>query len=152
MSGFIAVALASSPGEIIMSGQLLVALPLALLAGLVSFASSCILPVVPRYLGLVGAVSGQDAGSGKTPVEIRPQQMNTNTVTSQRRVALGATLFALGLGRATKTLAWLRPLIRTIHIAGGTLLIVIGGLMVTGGSQMLPSAVAAMLPGYLAPI
>ncbi len=31
----------------VLSGQLLVAVPLALLAGLVSFASPCVLPLVP---------------------------------------------------------------------------------------------------------
>ncbi|MEG2778086.1 MAG: cytochrome c biogenesis protein CcdA, partial [Aurantimicrobium sp.] len=31
-------------GELVYSGQLLVAIPLALLAGLISFASPCVLP------------------------------------------------------------------------------------------------------------
>ncbi len=38
---------------IIADGQLWLAIPLALLAGLVSFASPCVLPLVPGYLGYV---------------------------------------------------------------------------------------------------
>ena len=47
----------SSIGQIVFSGQLLLALPIALLAGLVSFASPCILPLVPGYLAYVGGFS-----------------------------------------------------------------------------------------------
>ena len=53
----------AGPGEVIMQGQLLVAIPLAMLAGLISFASPCVLPVVPGYLGLIGATS-EVAGAG----------------------------------------------------------------------------------------
>jgi cytochrome c-type biogenesis protein len=41
-------------GEIVFSGQLLLAIPVAILAGLVSFASPCILPLVPGYLAYIG--------------------------------------------------------------------------------------------------
>jgi cytochrome c-type biogenesis protein len=63
-------------GEIVFGGSLWLAVPLSLLAGLVSFASPCVLPLVPGYLGIVG---GQADG--------------------RRRVArsvLGAALFVLG--------------------------------------------------------
>jgi len=44
-------------GELVYSGQLLVAIPLAILAGLISFASPCVLPLVPGYLAYVSGVS-----------------------------------------------------------------------------------------------
>jgi cytochrome c-type biogenesis protein len=44
-------------GQIVFSGQLLIALPIAVLAGLVSFASPCVLPLVPGYLAYVGGFS-----------------------------------------------------------------------------------------------
>ncbi|REE98019.1 cytochrome c biogenesis CcdA family protein [Thermomonospora umbrina] len=43
-----------------MTGSLLVAVPLAVLAGLVSFLSPCVLPLVPGYLSYVTGMSGVD--------------------------------------------------------------------------------------------
>jgi len=43
-----------NPGAIIADGALWVALPIAVLAGLVSFLSPCVLPLVPGYLGFIG--------------------------------------------------------------------------------------------------
>lgn len=62
-----------NPAEVVLSGALIAALPLAVLAGLVSFASPCVLPLVPGYLGYV---------SGMT--------------SSKSRVILGSVLFVLG--------------------------------------------------------
>lgn len=65
--------------EIVADGQLMIAALIAVLAGLVSFASPCVLPLVPGYLAYVGGV----AGDGKRS-------------TSQWRVTTGALLFVLG--------------------------------------------------------
>jgi cytochrome c-type biogenesis protein len=43
------------------SGSLLAAVPVAVLAGLVSFASPCVLPLVPAYVGYVGGMSAASA-------------------------------------------------------------------------------------------
>ena len=75
--------LASSVGEVIFSGSLLAALPLALLAGIVAFASPCILPLVPAYLGYVGGMTSM------------PQQGDRS---ARRRLVLGVVLFILGFG------------------------------------------------------
>ncbi|ACQ81496.1 cytochrome c biogenesis protein transmembrane region [Beutenbergia cavernae DSM 12333] len=50
----------------ILSGSLLAALPVALIAGFVSFASPCVLPLVPGYLGYVGGMTGIDLGAAQT--------------------------------------------------------------------------------------
>lgn len=52
--------LGASFSDTILSGPLLVALPVALIAGLVSFASPCVLPLVPGYLGYVSGATGVD--------------------------------------------------------------------------------------------
>jgi cytochrome c-type biogenesis protein len=67
-----------NPGEIILNGSLLAAIPMALLAGLVSFLSPCVLPLIPGYLGFVSGTSG------------------TGEVASQKRTVIGALLFVLG--------------------------------------------------------
>ena len=46
--------------ETIFSGSMLLAIPVALLAGLVSFLSPCVLPLVPGYLGYVSGLTGAD--------------------------------------------------------------------------------------------
>lgn len=46
--------------EIVLSGSMLLAMPVALLAGLVSFVSPCVLPLVPGYLGYVSGLTGAD--------------------------------------------------------------------------------------------
>jgi cytochrome c-type biogenesis protein len=44
-----------NPGEVVLSGSMLVAIPIALLAGIITFVSPCVLPLVPGYLGFVSA-------------------------------------------------------------------------------------------------
>ena len=48
----------------VLGGSMLAALPLAALAGLVSFASPCVLPLGPGYLGYVSGMVGARAGVG----------------------------------------------------------------------------------------
>ncbi|MET9799007.1 cytochrome c biogenesis CcdA family protein [Nocardiopsis alba] len=59
-------------GTTVLTGSLLLAAPLALLAGLVSFLSPCVLPLVPGYLSYVSGMSGshireRDGASGGDP-------------------------------------------------------------------------------------
>ena len=67
-----------NPGDIILNGSMLAAIPIALLAGLVSFLSPCVLPLVPGYLGFVSGMSGG------------------NHEASRKRTLIGAALFVLG--------------------------------------------------------
>lgn len=67
-----------NPGDIILNGSMLAAIPMALLAGLVSFLSPCVLPLVPGYLGFVSGMSG------------------TNHEASRKRTLIGTALFILG--------------------------------------------------------
>ena len=50
----------NSFSDAVLNGSLLLAVPVALLAGLVSFLSPCVLPLVPGYLGYVTGLTGVD--------------------------------------------------------------------------------------------
>ncbi|GAA4906235.1 cytochrome c biogenesis CcdA family protein [Streptomyces coeruleoprunus] len=65
--------------ETVFSGALLLALPVAVLGGLVSFFSPCVLPLVPGYLSYVTGVTGTDLAEAR-----------------RGRMAVGAGLFVLG--------------------------------------------------------
>lgn len=75
-------------GELVLSGNLLLAVPIALLAGLISFASPCVLPLVPGYLGFVGGFAGN--GSTGSTGEGATDRSNRN------RLLLGVLLFVVG--------------------------------------------------------
>lgn len=51
----------------VLDGSMLAALPVAAVAGLVSFASPCVLPLLPGYVGYLGGMAGASAG----PMDVR---------------------------------------------------------------------------------
>jgi hypothetical protein len=59
-NGISAVTLSAGPGELVTSGPLMVAIPVAMAAGLVSFLSPCCLPLLPGYLAYVSGSAGAD--------------------------------------------------------------------------------------------
>jgi cytochrome c-type biogenesis protein len=73
------VGLLSGVRETVLDGSLLLALPIAVAAGAVSFLSPCVLPLVPGYLGYV---------TGLTGVDLEEQRRG--------RMAAGIGLFVLG--------------------------------------------------------
>ena len=85
--------------ETVIDGPLLVAAPIAVAAGLVSFLSPCVLPLVPGYLSYVTGLSGADLGQA-TPA-VRPEGdvlVRTEAPAKVRRgrILLGSSLFVLG--------------------------------------------------------
>jgi cytochrome c-type biogenesis protein len=58
----VATGVLAGVGETVVSGSLVVAIPLAMLAGLLSFASPCVLPLVPGYLSYVTGLTGAELG------------------------------------------------------------------------------------------
>ncbi|WP_373122831.1 cytochrome c biogenesis CcdA family protein [Mycobacterium marinum] len=116
--------------EVAAAGPLLVALGLCVLAGLVSFASPCVVPLVPGYLSYLAAVVGVDgsgdgraAGIGvKAPAGVRWRVAGSALLF----VAGFTTVFVLGtvavLGMTTTLISNQLVLQR----AGGVLTIIMG--------------------------
>ncbi len=98
----------------------------ALFAGIVSFLSPCVLPVVPAYLGQLGVVAAATmpvAAGGQLP---------TTRPTTRWHVLPHALAFVLGFGAAFTllglTLYAFRPLfdLPLVRVAGGLIVIVMG--------------------------
>lgn len=70
--------------ELITQANLLVAIGVAFAAGLVSFASPCVLPLVPGYLSFMTGLSGEDIEEG--------------SLGARGKLLTGALLFILGFG------------------------------------------------------
>lgn len=79
-------------GELTASGPLLLALALSALAGLVSFASPCVIPLVPGYLSYLAAVVGVEPEP--TPGSAAPGSVAVRG--ARVRVAGAAALFVAG--------------------------------------------------------
>jgi cytochrome c-type biogenesis protein len=81
-----------NPEAIIGSGALWLAIPVAMLAGLVSFLSPCVLPLVPGYLGFLGgAVAPRRASNTADGTAV-----STVEAPARSRLVLGVLLFILG--------------------------------------------------------
>ena len=108
------------------SGALPVAVAVALLAGLVSFASPCVLPLVPGFLGYVTGLSDESLEQRR-----------------RHRMVLGALLFVLGFSAvfivSTAFLAGLGATLVSHRTAlmrvGGVLVILMALVFIGAGSQ-----------------
>jgi cytochrome c-type biogenesis protein len=96
----------SEVGQLMASGPVALALLVSALAGLVSFASPCVVPLVPGYLSYLAAVVGVEdkpgpptRPNGHFGGEVREDSAKTSISTSHRarlRVAGAAALFVAG--------------------------------------------------------
>jgi cytochrome c-type biogenesis protein len=126
-------AVASGPEATVLDGPFVLAAALALAAGFVSFASPCVIPLVPGYLsylvGLAGAESSEltaQRSGGSTTTKVRVQ-VRTRVVAAAALFVTGFTLvflaeqsLVLGLAR---TLAVNSPMLLRI---GGVVTIAMG--------------------------
>jgi cytochrome c-type biogenesis protein len=85
-----------NPAQVVLNGSLIAAMPLAALAGLVSFLSPCVLPLVPGYLGYVSGMAGRPA--------VAATEASPNAAPNRSRMVLGSALFVLGFTAVFVTL------------------------------------------------
>jgi len=106
-------------GQTAASGSLLLAVPVAVVAGLISFFSPCVIPLLPGYLSYATGLSGADLASGDA---------------KRSRMFVGSVLFVLGfsvvfvaLGAVSGVVGvWLAVHVRTLNAVLGIVVIVLG--------------------------
>ncbi|MBT2528449.1 sulfite exporter TauE/SafE family protein [Streptomyces sp. ISL-99] len=107
----------TDPNSTVLGGALILALPIAVAAGLVSFFSPCVLPLVPGYLSYVTGISGTDLAEAK-----------------RGRMVVGASLFVLGFTAVFVSTGTLFGYFgSTLQEYQETLSVVLGGLMILMG-------------------
>ncbi|WAL41627.1 cytochrome c biogenesis protein CcdA [Brevibacterium sp. BRM-1] len=123
MTGVLAGGLGHTFAQTALSGPLLAALGVSALAGLVSFLSPCVLPLVPGYVGYVTGLTGAHAKDRRTST-----------------VVLGVSLFVLGfavvfvcLGTVFSSLGALLGNWTDIAIRIMGVFVVIAGIVFMGG-------------------
>ncbi len=110
--------------SLVLDANVLVAVAIAFAAGLVSFASPCVLPLVPGYLSFMTGLSGQDLTSGGSR--------------ARGRVLLGSVLFVVGFAVPFTMLGFAVGLLDTLdrspvaRVAMGLLVAGLGILMARG--------------------
>lgn len=105
--------------ETAFSGSLILALPVALIAGLVSFFSPCVIPMLPGYLSYATGISGADLADGRH---------------GRGRMLAGSILFVLGftavfvaVGAITGQFGiWLATHVQQLNIVLGIFVILMG--------------------------
>jgi len=129
--------------QTVLDGSLLLAVPIAVAAGLVSFLSPCVLPLVPGYLGYVTGLTGeslQDRRRGRMVAGMALFVLGFSTVF----VVLGYTAGALG-GLLVEHRDGLTRVLGVVTVLMG--LVYLGAVPVLQGSARLDVRPAAGLAG-----
>lgn len=142
-----AVILAASIGETfqqtVASGPILFAIGAALLAGLVSFASPCVIPLVPGYLAYLAGVVGAEEKPAATVAAAEARRAEAGTLTvaekatrrrSRRRVVSASLLFVGGFtvvfvllsAMVLGTVQYIAPQQQLLQRLGGVVTILMG--------------------------
>lgn len=124
------------------SGPLLLALGACVLAGLVSFASPCVVPLVPGYLAYMASIVGaerpavtvQAAEQRRAEASTLTLEQQRQRVSSRRRVVLAAVLFVAGFtvvfvllsAIVLGTVQYLAPQQELLQRLGGVVTILMG--------------------------
>lgn len=109
--------------ETALGGSMFLALPVAVLAGLASFFSPCVVPLLPGYLSYATGLTGLELESG-----------------SRRRLLIGSSLFVLGFSAVFVSYGalfgalgdWLWDYQRQMSVVLGALTVVLGVVFLGG--------------------
>jgi cytochrome c-type biogenesis protein len=115
------------------SGPLLLAVAVAAVAGLVSFLSPCILPLVPGYLSYVTGLAGADLDAA----------LHRPTAAARGRLALGVLGFIAGFTAVFTLMGMFTSTVGVALLVNERLIQVIGGVLIIG----LGLAFAGLIPG-----
>ena len=139
------ISMATNPGDLVTYGPLVVAVPVAMAAGLVSFLSPCCLPLVPGYLAYVTGTSGADAATATG------SSTSTTTSTIGGSGSAGSTTGGTS-GGATLVRERRRRRLAPSRTVTGTMLFVLGFAAVFTSYGALFGAAGAFLITYQSPI
>ncbi|MBA2509650.1 MAG: sulfite exporter TauE/SafE family protein [Nocardioidaceae bacterium] len=98
-----------------LSGSLVLAVPVAVIAGLVSFFSPCVVPLLPGYVSYVTGLSGADLADGR-----------------RGRMLAGTVLFVLGFSFVFVSLGTLMGAVGTWFLSNQRTISVVLGAVVVG--------------------
>ena len=89
-------------GHLVLSGPLILAVPVAAAAGAVTFLSPCVLPLVPGYLSYVAGMSGVDAQASLAAGDAGPAGTGGAATPAGAAGTVGAVGRAVQPGRAAR--------------------------------------------------
>lgn len=130
-----------NPGAIVADGALWLALPIALLAGLVSFLSPCVLPLVPGYLGFIGGAVAPRASATSADAAAAPSRSVPATGGAREGRAAAAPAVAVADEQPSRG-----------RLLGGVLLFIAGFTVVFMAMNILGGAVGLFFLEYAEPI
>ena len=145
----------SGIGQLVTSGPLILALPVAAAAGAVTFLSPCCLPLVPGYLSFVAGMSGA-SGTQSAPADALPAGQASLAAEAGARVAVAAPPVAVAAPPVASPAA---PRGSRGRVVAGTALFVLGfsavfvaygaalgglGHLLTGHARLLTQVLGAL--------
>jgi cytochrome c-type biogenesis protein len=110
-----------------------VSIPMAFLAGLLSFLSPCVLPILPSYISFITGVSFEDLTSGEEKKRVR-----LLTITNSLAFVSGFSAVFISLGASSSLIGQLLYKYQGLIRIGGGILVIIFGLFISGFIKLTP--------------
>lgn len=128
----------------ILDGSMLLALPFAALAGMLSFFTPCSLPLVPGYLSYVAGMAGSASGPPSAPDRVPRGRILVGTTLFVAGFALVFTSYGLALGSVGSLLLQHQE---TVWRISGVVTIVLG-LLFAGAAARVPGVRRTIRPRF----